>query len=139
MTRLNPGLLGLALAPALTLAGAGCAPNPPMGAASATAPAASARQCFSAANVNGFRLVDDRTVDLTVGASRVFRAELLGTCPDVRNAVGLGVRTRAGSSFVCEDLDVELVVPGSLGPRVCPVTALRMRTPAEMEAERARR
>jgi hypothetical protein len=98
------------------------------------------RQCFNAANVTGFRQVDSRTVDLDVGASRVFRAELVGTCPEVREAVSLGVRTRSGSGFICDDLDVELIVPSSLtGPRACQVVSLRRRTPEELAAERAAR
>ena len=118
---------------------AACAPMEPAGRVQAGVQAgAPQRQCFNAASVTGFRQVDTRTVDLTVGASRVFRVELLGVCPEVREAVSLGVRARSGSSFICDDLDMELIVPSSLtGPRACPVVSLRQRTPAELAAERA--
>jgi hypothetical protein len=124
---------------------AACAPMEPAGPVQAGAQdsaqaGASRRQCFNAANVTGFRQIDARTVDLNVGASRVFRVELVGTCPEVREAVSLGVRARSGSSFICDDLDVELIVPSSVtGPRVCPAVSLRQRTPAELESERAAR
>lgn len=121
----------------LSAAAVGCAPAKPM--APAPEASAGARQCFNANNVNGFQVVDSRTVDLNVGAARVFRLELLGTCPDVRDAVGVAVRTRGGSSYVCEDNDLELVVPSQTGPRVCPATGLRQRTPQELAAERAAR
>ncbi len=123
------------LAGLATVAAEGCAPVDP----ATPGPAASvtARQCFNARNVNGFQVVDDRTVDLNVGANRVFRLQLLGTCPDVRDAVGVAVRTRGGSSYVCEDNDVELVVPSQIGPRVCPAVGLRQRSPEERAAERA--
>jgi hypothetical protein len=128
-------LLGVAAMTAV----AGCAPvQPPGGAMSAEAAPARARQCFSSENVNGFRVVDGQTVDLTIGANRVFRAQLLGTCPELRDVFSLGVRTRGGATFVCDDNDVDLVVPGrALGPRICPVTSLRERTRAELDAERA--
>ena len=130
-----------ALMVAVGMAAAACAPMVPGGAPEPSAQAgAPRRQCFNAGNVTGFRQVDTRTVDLDVGASRVFRVGLVGTCPEVREAVSLGVRTRGGSSFICDDLDVELMVPSSLtGPRVCPAVSLRQRTPQELAAERAAR
>lgn len=126
------------LAAVSAAAAVACAPAQPASpeAGRAAAPAAE-RRCFNASNVNGFQVVDARTVDLTVGAGRVFRLELLGVCPDVRDAVGVGVRTRGGSSYVCEDNDLELVVPSQTGPRVCPATGLRERSKQELAAERA--
>ena len=134
---MNRAALMVAVAAALTA----CAPAAPGGPSeTGTQAGAPRRQCFNAANVTGFRQVDARTVDLDVGASRVFRVGLVGTCPEVREAVSLGVRTRGGSSFICDDLDVELMVPSSLtGPRVCPAVSLRQRTPQELAAERAAR
>lgn len=126
------------------LVGAGCAPQPSVGVgATASASAGVERQCFSSQNVSGFRLVDDdRAVDLTVGANQVYRAELFGTCPEIRSAIGVGVRTRTGgSSFICDDVDLELVVPSDLsgqGPRVCQVRSLRRLSAAEVEASRSR-
>jgi hypothetical protein len=118
----------------------GCAPAQPISREPAqTASPRAERRCFNASNVNGFQVVDGRTVDLTVGAGRIFRLELLGVCPDVRDAVGVAVRTRGGSSYVCDDNDLELVVPSQTGPRVCPVTGLRQRSAQELAAERQAR
>lgn len=99
------------------------------------------RQCFNASSVSGFRVVNDRTVDLDVGANRSYRAELLGTCPDVRGALGVGIQTQGGSGFVCDDLDLELIVPSESRQdiRRCPVTALRRLSDAEIAARRQRR
>jgi len=117
---------------------AACAPALPAQAPQVSAAAAPARQCFSSANVTGFQTVDDRSVDLTVGASRVFRVTLFGTCPDLRSAASVGVRARSGgSSFVCDDRDLDLIVPSSLGPQVCRAASVRRRTEAEVAAERA--
>lgn len=136
-----------ALAASLTLlALAACAPQArtgaatsPTGATQAGAPAQ--RQCFNAGDVSGFRVIDGRTVDLDVGANRSYRVRLFGTCPDMRGAVGVGLRTRGGSSFVCDDQDLELVVPSESRREVrsCPVTALRRLTEAEVAARRQRR
>jgi hypothetical protein len=119
---------------------ASCAPAQPISQEPAQAASLAAeRRCFNASNVNGFQVVDSRTVDLTIGAGRIYRLELLGVCPDVRDAVGVAVRTRGGSSYVCEDNDLELVVPSQTGPRVCPATGLRQRSAQELAAERATR
>ena len=130
----------------ITLPAVACAPQPttaPMAGSTGAAPSAAAgqRQCFNAGNVSGFRVVDDRTVDLDVGANQSYRAQLFGTCPDVRGALGVGLRTRGGSSFVCDDQDLELVVPSESRNevRTCQVTALRRLTEAEVAARKQRR
>jgi hypothetical protein len=99
------------------------------------------RQCFNAGNVSGFRIVDHRTVDLDVGINQSYRAQLFGSCPDVRGALGVGLRTRGGSSFVCDDQDLELVVPSESRTevRTCQVTALRRLSEAEVAARGQRR
>ncbi len=128
---------------ALGLALSGCAPQPAVGpmASGAAAAGKSPRQCFNADNINGFRVVNDRTVDLDVGASRVFRAQLFGICPDIVSATGVGVLTRSGGSFVCDDLDLELIVPSiaPTGPRRCPINGLRQLTEAEVQASKQAR
>ena len=122
------------------LSAASCAPVEPGLMAGGRTTAGELRQCFNAASVNGFRPIDRQTVDLNVGANRIYRVRLLGTCPEVRDAVSVGVLGRNGSSFICDDLDIDLIVPGAIGgPRRCPATSLRQMTRAELEAERAAR
>ena len=123
-------------------AAAACAPQSPAGMGATPPRPGAARQCFSSQNVSGFSLVGDRAVDLRVGANQIYRAELFGYCPELRSAIGLGVRARGGSSFVCDDLDLELIVPSDIpsrGPNVCQIRALRRLTAAEIEAERRTR
>ena len=127
-----------AFAATLAFAAAACAPQTPP--PQVQAAAAAGRPCFHANNVNGFREVDRDTVDLTVGANEVYRAELFGVCPDVDQTVALGVRARGGSSWICEGADVEVIVPASpIGPQVCPARSIRRLTQAEIEAGRRRR
>jgi hypothetical protein len=110
-------------------------------AAGSPASTGGARQCFNANNISGFRVVNDRTVDLDVGASRVYRAQLFGICPDIVSATGVGVLTRSGGSFICDDLDLELIVPSiaPTGPRRCPINGLRQLTEAEVQASKQAR
>lgn len=139
-----PALRGLGgpLAGAAMLAVCACAPTTPgLSPAAATAPAplpVAARQCFNPGLVNGFQVVDERAVDLNVGARQVFRVEVLGTCADIRQAVGVGVRAR-GSGYVCDGMDLDLIVPGPFGRQSCPARSIRLRTPEELEAERSAR
>lgn len=127
---------GLALAGAAVVLGAGCAA--PVQEERLRADG-SRRQCFHADLVNGFKAIDKRTVDLTLGAREQYRVALVGTCPEVDDALRLAVRTRSGSGFICEDADVELIVPTQIGPRYCPATSIRKRSTTELDAERAAR
>ena len=125
-------------AAAALVALSGCAPQTPPPAVQAAT--AAGRQCFHAGNVNGFRNVKRDSLDLTVSTREVYHVELFGSCMGLEEAVGVAVRTRGGSSWVCEGADVELVVPVSnIGPQQCPARSLRRLTQAELDAGRRRR
>ena len=96
------------------------------------------RQCFRPQDVNSFSPEGDDVVYLRVGANRYYRAEILGTCPDIDFAQSVAIRSR-GTNWVCQGLDAEFFVPGPLGTDRCPITSLRRLTDAEVEAYRARR
>ena len=115
---------------------AGCAQQP--GSAPTTA-ASGARDCFSARSVNGFTPLDDDTVDVQVGARRYYRLELAGVCPNVNWATGVALVSRGGTSFICQGLDADLVVPNpGLGPQRCLVSSVRRLSDAEVQALRRR-
>ncbi|MDP2258176.1 MAG: DUF6491 family protein [Caulobacter sp.] len=118
--------LGLAAANASAVAGPEADAKPP-------------RTCFFASQLNGWRSEGDRVVYLEVGARDIYRAELFSRCHDLDSALTLGVRSRAGGTSICDGLDVELVVPGSIGPQVCHVSKLQKLTPDEVAALKARR
>ena len=116
---------------------AGCAQQ--AAPAPATAAASGARDCFSARSVNGFTAVDDDTVDVQVGARRYYRLELAGVCPNVNWATGVALVSRGGTSFICQGLDADLVVPNpGLGPQRCLVSSVRRLSDAEVQALRRR-
>lgn len=89
------------------------------------------RQCFFASTVSSFRQAGDRSVNLRAGRD-VYQLELLGSCPDIRRAERVLLDSRAGGSSVCAGLDVELIVPTSVGPRRCPGRTLRRLAEAEV-------
>ncbi len=110
--------------------------NPPSGAQAA---AASGRQCFNASSVNGFDAIDNDTVLVTVGSRNVYQLEIVGVCPDVDWSLRIGLRSTGGSSWVCESMDAELLVPSPTGLQRCPVIGVKKLTPPEVQALKARR
>jgi hypothetical protein len=112
------------------LAAAGCATEYPT---TASAAPGAGRQCFYPRDVNGFRAVDDTTINLQVGVNDIYQAKLFAPCNDARFTEGLAIRHTGGAtSAVCSGLDAEFIVPSPTGPHTCAVTSLRKLTPAEV-------
>jgi hypothetical protein len=89
--------------------------------------------------VNGFNPQGDDVVYLRVGASDIYRAEILGTCSDIDFAQRVAIRSLGGGSWICQGMDAEFIVPGPLGGDRCPITSLRKLSDAEVQAYRERR
>jgi hypothetical protein len=100
---------------------ASCAVQPGQ---STSAQAMGTRQCFTPREVSGFTGTVDRNADIKVGASRYFRLELGGGCPDIDWSQRIGIRARSGGNFICEGYDAELIVPDPTRTQVCPVSAI---------------
>ena len=96
------------------------------------------RQCFLPRHVNGFNAENRERVHVTVGTRDVYELEIVGVCPDVDWSQRIGIRSR-GSSWVCQGLDAELIVPSPTGTQSCPVTGVRKLSDAEVQAYRERR
>lgn len=100
----------------------GCAPQ------SGPGSAASYRgsQCFRAGDVNSFSPVrGEQTVDVRVGASRYYRLQLAGACPDVDWTMRAAIRTRGGGSWICAGGDAEIIIPSPGGRQRCLVSDVR--------------
>ena len=125
------------LAPTLALAfaaGAGCTPSmserPTVAAANTQA-----RQCLHIPSVNSFTAVDRETVNVRVGVRDYYQLELLGTCRDIDWNLSVALRSRGAGSFACDALGLEVISPTNIGPPdVCPVTAMRKLSEAEVAA-----
>lgn len=121
------------------LALAGCA-----GQERATRADAGTRDCFSASSVRGFSAVDDTTVRLQVGVRDTYELTLFGYCPDVDWSHSIGLRTSAGSSWICthDATSVDVIVldrATQVGPDRCRVRSMRKLDPAELAAEKTAR
>ena len=130
-------MVSLSLASGGLLLAGGCAMDEDARSASA---AAGDRQCFRAADVNGFSPIDRDTVDVTVGAGRTYRLELFAPCQDVNWSQRIAIRSR-GSSWICtgNSLQAELIVPDAIGPDRCLVNSIRRLSEEERDAARRRR
>ena len=119
----------------LALAAAGCGPTHPAGVASA---GTSGRQCFIASSVNSFHAINDDSVIVTVGANRYYQLDIIGTCPEIDWSLSVALRSTSGSSWVCEGLDAEFLVPSPSGAQRCPVVGVHPLTPEAAKAAMAR-
>jgi hypothetical protein len=99
-------------------------------------PPISRAQCFRAADVNGFAPSPNGSVDVRVGASRFYRFELGGGCPNVNWSLSVGVRSTGGGSFICEGYDAELIVPDPSGTQRCPISRISPISKDEYQASR---
>ncbi len=94
----------------------------------------SPRACFFARNVSSWREAGDQTVYLRVGVSDLYRVQLLSSCPDLRFAEAIGLKTQGGSDTICSGLDIEITVPSSVThtvPQRCMATSLHKLSPDE--------
>ena len=117
----------------------GCTQQPVAGPA-ASAAGSSGRECFRAQDVNGYTPVSDDVVLVQAGASRYFRLELAGSCPNLDWSRGIALKATAGGSFICQGLDAEVIVPDpSTFPQNCLVRNIRQISRDEWQAARKAR
>lgn len=101
----------------------------------AAKPERSKSACFRPDDVNGFTVIDDRTVDVTISPKNVYRLTLFSPSPDIDWSLRIGIYSR-GRSWVCSGYDAEIIVPEATGRRRYPVTEVRKLTPEELAAEK---
>ena|SRR5436305_884575 len=114
---------------------AGCAAQPAATATSAPRPGG---QCFLASQVNSFTPTKEGFVDVRAGASRYFRLDLGGGCPNVDWSMRVGIRSVGGGSWICEGYDAELIVPDPAGAERCPISKVTMISQAQFLADHHR-
>lgn len=119
-------------ATAIVIAACAAEPGGPPPAAAATS--SGGRQCFLASQVNGFSAVSSNVVDIQVGANRYYRLTLDGFCPDTAFRTRVALRTLTGGSWICQDLDAEIIVPDPMGGQRCLVRGIQPITKADWVA-----
>lgn len=117
----------LALAAAASALCASCAAydTQPEQAASADAE----RDCFFLSQVSGYTHAGRDTIHVNVGPGRTYEFKTMGACPDLGYSEAIGF-DKKGPGTICRGMDVDLIVPTSIGPQRCPVSMIR-RLPAE--------
>ena len=114
------------------LLAASCAPYGDSPETSSTA--GSQRDCFFLSQVSGYTHAGRNKIHVSVGPSRTYEFETLGICPELDDAEALRFDP-AGPGTICRGIDVDLIVPSTIGPRRCAVSMIRRVEEEETPAE----
>lgn len=87
------------------------------------------KDCFFLSQVSGYTHGARDTVHVSVGPGRTYEFRTMGACPDLSHAEAIAFDQK-GPGTICRGMDVDLLVPGSIGPQRCPVSMIR-RLPEE--------
>ena len=100
---------------------AGCAAQDPQSVASAPQ---DERDCFFLSQVSGFSSAGRDRINVSVGPRRTYEFETFGSCPQIDFAQAIAF-DQNGPGTICRGIDVDLIVPTSIGPQRCPVKMIR--------------
>jgi hypothetical protein len=93
-----------------------------------------ARACFFKQQMNGWKEVGDRQVNIRVGVRDVYVIALASPCWNLKWSQALGVEAR-GSSSICTGDTVDVIVPDHVtGPDRCWGQVTKKLTPEEVAA-----
>lgn len=95
-----------------------------------SAAASERRNCFWPSQVSGFTDAGDDQVYIHTGPGDVYLFDTFGTCPDLDFTEHL-VLDSDTPGMICRGIDVDLIVPTTIGPRRCPVKMIRKLDAAE--------
>lgn len=97
-------------------------------------PARPARACFFQSQLNGWKEVGDRQVNIRVGVRDIYQIALDSPCWNLRWAERLALESR-GSSNICTGDTITVIVPDrTTGPDRCFGRVTRRLTPEEAAA-----
>lgn len=82
------------------------------------------RDCFFLSQVDGYTHAGRDRIRVSVGPGRTYEFKTLGICPELRDAEVMGF-DQAGAGTICRGIDVDLIVPSTIGPRRCAVSMIR--------------
>ena len=96
------------------------------------------RSCFFLSQVNGFNDAPDsengsNQIIVNVSVNKKYLFETFGSCPDLDWTQTIGFDQR-GPGQICQGMDVDLIVPTSIGPQRCPLRMIRKISKAEIDA-----
>jgi len=82
--------------------------------------AVSSRDCFFLSQISGYTHAGRDKIRVSIGPGRTYEFETLGTCHELEDAEVMGFDP-AGPGTICRGIDVDLIVPTTIGPRRCAV------------------
>jgi hypothetical protein len=88
------------------------------------------RQCFFLSQVSGYSHAGRNRIVVSTGPRDRYLFETLGNCPDLDYGEAIAFDP-AGPGTICHGIDVDLIVPSSIGPRRCAVGMIRKLLPDE--------
>jgi hypothetical protein len=98
-----------------------------------SAAAAGPRECFQLAAVSGYSHARDDRLYVHTGPRETYLFRTMGPCPDLGFAENIALDP-ATAGPICAGIDVDLIVPSTIGPHRCPVAMIRKLAPGEKEA-----
>jgi hypothetical protein len=84
--------------------------------------------CFFLSQVNGYTDAGRDRINVNVGPGRTYEFKTFGSCPQLDYSSAIGFDKR-GPGTICRGMDVDLIVPTSIGPQRCPVSMIRRLPP----------
>ena len=90
-----------------------------------------ARACFYSGDIRGWKEAAGNRVNVLVNGKDIYQMQLIGSCPDINTALGIGLQSGADDR-ICEGQNVTLIVPAVGIPRRCPVTTIVKLTPEQV-------
>ena len=85
---------------------------------------ASPRECFFLSQISGYTHAGRDKIRVSTSPSKTYEFETLGHCPDLDHAEVMGFDP-AGAGSICKGIDIDLIVPTTIGPRRCAVSMIR--------------
>jgi len=82
------------------------------------------RDCFFLSQVSGFTDAGRDTINVNVGPRRTYEFKTLGSCPQLDTSLAIAFDQK-GPGTICRGMDVDLIVPTSIGPQRCAVSMIR--------------
>lgn len=92
------------------------------------------RECFQMAEVSGYSHARNNQLYVHTGPSETYLFKTMGPCPDLDWSENIALDpTTAGP--ICTGIDIDLIVPSTIGPHRCPVSMIRKLAPGEKPAK----
>lgn len=95
----------------------------------------SGKECFFLTEVSGFNSAGRDQIYVHTGPRETYLFRTLGPCPDLDFGENIGF-DQVGGGTICNGIDVDLIVPSTIGPRRCPVAMIRKLAPGEKAVRR---